>query len=130
MLPAVVTDRVRPGNCFAPFHWNDAFGEYLSINAVTNDAVDPISLQPEFKACAVALTKVAVAQPDSSNGRDRDDAARETSLPRVDALAELLGMANEPTPQFGPLGRSYLAGLIAGLRSDTGAHRRCTHPAD
>ena len=43
VLPAVITDRVRPGNCFAPFHWNDAFGEYLSINAVTNDAVDPIS---------------------------------------------------------------------------------------
>ena len=29
VLPAVVTDRVRPGNCFAPFHWNDVFGEYL-----------------------------------------------------------------------------------------------------
>ena len=42
VLPAVVTDRVRPGNCFAPFHWNDLFGEYLTINAVTNDAVDPI----------------------------------------------------------------------------------------
>ena len=40
----VITDRVRPGNCFAPFHWNDVFGEYLSINAVTNDAVDPVSL--------------------------------------------------------------------------------------
>ena len=22
ILPAIVTDRVRPGNCFAPFHWN------------------------------------------------------------------------------------------------------------
>ena len=55
VLPAVVTDRVRPGNCFAPFHWNDVFGENLAINAVTNDAVDPISLQPEFKFCAVAL---------------------------------------------------------------------------
>ena len=31
--PAVVTDRVRPGDCFAPFHWNDLFGEYLSVNA-------------------------------------------------------------------------------------------------
>ena len=58
VLPAVVTDRVRPGNCFAPFHWNDVFGEYLSINAVTSDAVDPISRQPEYKACAISLTKV------------------------------------------------------------------------
>ena len=47
--PRVVTDRVQPGSCFAPFHWNDLFGEYLSVNAVTNDAVDPISFQPEFK---------------------------------------------------------------------------------
>jgi sulfite reductase (NADPH) flavoprotein alpha-component len=56
VLPAVVTDRVSPGNCFAPFHWNDLFGEYVSVNAVTNDAVDPLSFQPELKVCAVALT--------------------------------------------------------------------------
>lgn len=59
VLPAVVTDRVRPGNCFAPFHWNDEHGEYLTVNAVTNDAVDPDSLQPEFKVCAVSLRPVA-----------------------------------------------------------------------
>ncbi len=124
VLPAVVTDRVRPGNCFAPFHWNDAFGEYLSINAVTNDAVDPISYQPEYKACAVALTKVTVVKPDPGDERvdavQEVDAIQEISLPRVDALAEILGMANEPAPQFGPLGRSYLGGLIAGLRSEAG----------
>ncbi len=49
VLPAVVIDRVRPGCCFAPFHWKNLFGEYLSVNAVTNDAVDPLSFQPEFK---------------------------------------------------------------------------------
>jgi sulfite reductase (NADPH) flavoprotein alpha-component len=58
VLPAVLTDRVRPGNCFAPFHWNDEHGEYLTINALTSDAVDPESLQPEFKACAVSLRPV------------------------------------------------------------------------
>jgi sulfite reductase (NADPH) flavoprotein alpha-component len=58
VLPAVVTDRVRPGNCFVPFHWNDEHGEYLTINALTNDAVDPDSLQPEFKVCAVSLHPV------------------------------------------------------------------------
>nr|WP_246227491.1 bifunctional nitrate reductase/sulfite reductase flavoprotein subunit alpha [Mycolicibacterium helvum] len=55
VLPAVVTDRVRPGNCFAPFHWNDEHGEYLAINALTSDAVDADSLQPELKVCAVSL---------------------------------------------------------------------------
>jgi sulfite reductase (NADPH) flavoprotein alpha-component len=58
VLPAVVSDRLRPGNCFVPFHWNDEHGEYLTINALTNDAVDPDSLQPEFKVCAVSLRPV------------------------------------------------------------------------
>lgn len=58
VLPAVITDRVRPGNCFAPFHWNDLFGSLLAVNDVTNDAVDPLSLQPELKFCSVSLTKV------------------------------------------------------------------------
>ncbi|MEU1530721.1 bifunctional nitrate reductase/sulfite reductase flavoprotein subunit alpha [Streptomyces fagopyri] len=61
VLPAVVTDRVLPGCVFAPFHWNDLFGEYLSINAVTGDAVDPVSFQPEFKVCAVSLTRTRAA---------------------------------------------------------------------
>jgi sulfite reductase (NADPH) flavoprotein alpha-component len=63
VLPAVVTDRMRPGNCFVPFHWNDEHGEYLTINALTNDAVDPDSLQPEFKVCAVRARPVL---PDSA----------------------------------------------------------------
>ena len=58
VLPAVLTDRVQPGCCFAPFHWNDLYGEYACVNAVTDDAVDPISFQPGFKVCAVSLTKV------------------------------------------------------------------------
>ncbi|MGO9380652.1 MAG: molybdopterin-dependent oxidoreductase [Mycobacterium sp.] len=129
VLPAVVTDRVRPGDCFAAFHWNDVFGEYLSINAVTNDAVDPVSRQPEFKACAVTLTKVAAA-PESTTDPSADtpnrghDDADAISPARVDALAELIGIATEPVPQFGPLGRSYLAGLVTGLRSEAG--RRTT----
>ncbi|MVU83684.1 molybdopterin-dependent oxidoreductase [Nocardia sp. ET3-3] len=67
VLPVRISDRVLPGTCFAPFHWNDEQGEYLTINAVTNDAVDPISLQPEFKACAVRLRKVAALGPTSPN---------------------------------------------------------------
>ncbi|SOX54977.1 Nitrate reductase, partial [Mycobacterium ahvazicum] len=130
VLPAVVTDRVRPGNCFAPFHWNDAFGEYLSINAVTNDAVDPVSFQPEFKACAITVTKIAAgtaesdAEPEPSLATGTAEPAptevMEISVSQVDALAEILGVANEPAPQLGPLGRTYLAGVLAGLRSEAG----------
>ncbi|MBY0441832.1 MAG: bifunctional nitrate reductase/sulfite reductase flavoprotein subunit alpha [Mycobacteriaceae bacterium] len=120
VLPALVSDRVRPGNCFAPFHWNDAFGEYLSINAVTNDAIDPISQQPEYKACAVTLTKVAAADT-----RTEPVCAAQTGISNAaksDALAEILGVASEPRPEFDAAGRAYLAGLVAGLRTEVG-HR-------
>ncbi|MEY4917075.1 MAG: hypothetical protein RL616_988 [Verrucomicrobiota bacterium] len=59
IYPAQVTTRVRPGECFAPIHWNDLFGENLCVNATTTEARDEISLQPEFKFSAVALTKVS-----------------------------------------------------------------------
>ena len=56
-LPALVSDRVRRGMCFAPFHWNDVFGDDITLNAITNDAVDPISFQPEFKHCAIEVER-------------------------------------------------------------------------
>lgn len=130
VLPAVVSDRVRPGNCFAPFHWNDVFGEYLSINAVTNDAVDPVSHQPEFKACAVTVAKVAVSKPDPgtesqpSVATDTPEPAPtevpEISVSQVDSLAEILGVATKPVPEFDERGRAYLAGMLTGLRSEAG----------
>lgn len=108
VLPAVVTDRVMPGNCFAPFHWNDLFGDDRAINAVTNDAVDSASLQPELKVCAVALTKVAatatpvpVATDDSVIGR----------------IAVELGIGDVAAPRFDDDEKGYLAGLLTGLRS-------------
>ncbi len=58
VLPALISDRVLPGHCFAPFHWNDVFGENLSVNSLTGDAVDPVSLQPALKYCAVSLTPI------------------------------------------------------------------------
>lgn len=116
VLPAVVTDRVRPGDCFAPFHWNDAFGEYLSINAVTNDAVDPISQQPEYKACAVTLAKV-VAQ--ASGEPESAPEGEEVHLSKVHALADLFGLAADfEVPRFDSVQRRYLSGLVTALRSE------------
>ncbi|WP_329499193.1 bifunctional nitrate reductase/sulfite reductase flavoprotein subunit alpha [Kitasatospora herbaricolor] len=143
VLPAVVTDRVRPGNCFAPFHWNDLFGEYLAVNAVTNDAVDPLSFQPEFKACAVSLTKVAapvpVLRPDAEPAADP---ATPTAVPRaaaaapvhqqgtamtpapaqagpaaaaLPALAALLGLADLTPPPLAEHERRYLSGYLSGV---------------
>ncbi|MCC0576613.1 molybdopterin-dependent oxidoreductase [Streptomyces californicus] len=116
VLPARITDRVRAGECFAPFHWNDLFGEYLAVNAVTNDAVDPISFQPELKACAVRLTKVAapVVRPAPATA-DRTGPARRTGA------AGLVGSAGHPGAT-GPTGRAGRAGPTgrAGRAGPTG----------
>ncbi|WP_067976370.1 bifunctional nitrate reductase/sulfite reductase flavoprotein subunit alpha [Mycolicibacter icosiumassiliensis] len=118
VLPAVVTDRVRPGNCFAPFHWNDVFGEYLSINAVTNDAVDPTSQQPEYKACAVTLVKVVTQ---AAHEVEAPPEGEKIYLSKVDALTELFGIAADvEAPQFDSSQRRYLGGLVTALRSEAG----------
>ncbi|MEW2067528.1 bifunctional nitrate reductase/sulfite reductase flavoprotein subunit alpha [Streptomyces sp. NPDC007346] len=125
VLPAVVTDRVRPGTCFAPFHWNDLFGEYLSINAVTNDAVDPLSFQPEFKACAVALARTAApvpathpdSRPESAPVPPADPVPTATASadPPVHALAALFGIADLAPAPMAEAERRYLAGYLSGL---------------
>ncbi|MFF5727299.1 molybdopterin-dependent oxidoreductase [[Kitasatospora] papulosa] len=114
VLRAVVTDRVRPGDCFAPFHWNDLFGEYLSVNAVTNDAVDPVSLQPEFKVCAVTLVKVAAGVPDAAPV-SVEAAVPSSSAAPVAALAGVLGIADTAPPVLAEHERRYLSGFLAGL---------------
>ena len=120
VLPAVVTDRVRPGNCFAPFHWNDLFGEYLAVNAVTNDAVDPVSFQPEFKVCAVALTRTAAPVP--ATGPDRraeagsiSAEAAPSSPAALTVLANALGISDLAPPVLAEPERQYLSGFLAAL---------------
>lgn len=117
VLPALITDRVRPGNCFAPFHWNDVFGEHLAINAVTNDAVDPISLQPEFKCCAVALARVELIDHQFLDQPAPQDLPEDFTMSRLDAFAELAGIRNVPAPSLSDSERTYLAGFLSGLHS-------------
>lgn len=52
-LPAFVTDRVRRGMVFIPFHYREA-----AANLLTNDALDPVCKIPEAKVCAVRLEKI------------------------------------------------------------------------
>ena len=135
VLPAVVTDRVRPGSLFAPFHWNDLFGEYLAVNAVTSDAVDPLSFQPELKVCAVAVTPVAgpTGGPDRADGatdvREHDETAGHLApgpgttsrggltpgAVAIRALGAALGLDGLEPPRLGADERRYLAGFLAGL---------------
>ncbi|UAK33417.1 bifunctional nitrate reductase/sulfite reductase flavoprotein subunit alpha [Nocardia asteroides] len=110
VLPVQVSDRVRQGDCFVPFHWNDEQGEYLTINAVTNDAVDPASLQPEFKACAIALRRVAaVPRPKAPDALPATESAH--------PLAAVLGLDSGTAPTLSETERIYLSGYLAALQS-------------
>ncbi|MBL1211002.1 bifunctional nitrate reductase/sulfite reductase flavoprotein subunit alpha [Geminocystis sp. GBBB08] len=119
ILPAVITDRVRSSNCFVPFHWNDEFGKDLAINAVTNDAIDPISLQPEFKFCAVALTPVIkpVEKPPIANINPLIPSTFiKLDMSKIDALSNLLGIETMPNVVLEDHEKLYLSGYCAGLR--------------
>jgi len=52
-----VTETIREGTCFLPFHWGHEFGPDKSANNLTLGARDPLSRQPELKAAAVRLRK-------------------------------------------------------------------------
>jgi anaerobic selenocysteine-containing dehydrogenase len=56
-----VSAAIREGTCFLPFHWGREAGFYKSANNLTLAARDPLSRQPELKACAVRLRRVAGA---------------------------------------------------------------------
>ncbi|WP_333770392.1 bifunctional nitrate reductase/sulfite reductase flavoprotein subunit alpha [Streptomyces sp. IBSBF 2435] len=143
VLPAVLTDRVLPGCCFAPFHWNDLFGEYLSVNAVTSDAIDPVSFQPEFKVCAVSLTRVAApieagqGEPgpaestpsesvpsesapseSASAGTAPVEAAPVEAAPAEAAPGDVFGIPDLAPPALAEHEQTYLAGFLAGLGPD------------
>ncbi|MFB9375829.1 molybdopterin-dependent oxidoreductase [Kineococcus gynurae] len=135
VLPARIGDRVRVGSCFAPFHWNDTYGEYLAVNAVTNDAVDAESFQPEFKVCAVTLTRVGPAvAADDPGQRSGSVAAGSTEVVEDPALDErqryylagfLRGYDRRPEgvpvlPASAPFDggvRAWVDGLLAGMFS-------------
>ncbi|WP_019203708.1 bifunctional nitrate reductase/sulfite reductase flavoprotein subunit alpha [Tsukamurella sp. 1534] len=101
-LPVAVDEAVRPGVCFAPMHFADAFGEEVAVNAVTNDAVDPESLQPEFKVSAVALTPVPA---------DPAPPAGAPASPLAAALAPYVSGPGELSAEAS----GYLGGLLTGL---------------
>ena len=52
-LQARITDRIKPGVVFIPFHFAEA-----AANALTNSAFDPIAKIPEYKVCAVKVEAI------------------------------------------------------------------------
>lgn len=111
-------------------------------HAVTNDAVDPVSFQPEFKVAAVTLAKVAVAleplaRNEGSGPTDRSGSVTaglgltraEPPTPSAEQSHYLQGLLcwaldtrayAEParlpaSAPFDPATRAWLDGMIAGL---------------
>lgn len=52
-----ISSRLMEGVVFMPFHWGDLYAPGNAANLITNDVVDPVSKEPEYKACAVAIAK-------------------------------------------------------------------------
>jgi assimilatory nitrate reductase catalytic subunit len=51
---AQLSDAIRPEVLFVPFHWGGA----SNANMLTDPALDPLSKMPEFKVCAVSLSRI------------------------------------------------------------------------
>lgn len=49
---ALVTKKSRPGTVFMPFHFHEA-----AANILTNPVLDPVAKIPEFKVCALRISK-------------------------------------------------------------------------
>ncbi len=71
---------IRPGVAFAPFHWGllHAPAGAGQLNALSHDATDPVSFQPELKAMAV---RVEALVPAAAAPRPRDDDERDPADP-------------------------------------------------
>ena len=53
-VPAKLSNKVKPGLLFVPFHFAEN-----SANILTNSAFDPAAKIPEYKVCAVKIEKAA-----------------------------------------------------------------------
>ena len=54
-VPARVSNKVKPGLLFVPFHFAEN-----EANILTNSAFDPIAKIPEYKVCTVKIEKAAL----------------------------------------------------------------------
>jgi len=64
-----VTEKTSVGVVFIPWHFAEA-----AANLLTNDALDPQALIPEYKACAVRVTparEAELARPEAQQARGR-----------------------------------------------------------
>lgn len=100
VLPARLEEAVQPGQCFIPIHWNDLYDPQVSVNQVTNDARDPLSLQPELKVCAVKLSPLRVQEAAETGANNQGEGS--------------MNVTDSKTESFTNEQKEYLQGLLAG----------------
>jgi len=61
ILRALITDRVRRGEVFAPMHWTSQNAPMARIDALVAAQTDPMSGQPDLKASAIELFRYDAA---------------------------------------------------------------------
>ena len=69
VLRVTVTTRTTPGIVFIPWHFREA-----AANLLTNDVLDPLAKIPEYKACAVRISKAdesELVRPQATQARGR-----------------------------------------------------------
>ena len=53
MVVAEITDKIKAGVIWMPFHFSDE-----PTNVLTNNAFDPVCKTAEYKACAAKIEKI------------------------------------------------------------------------
>ncbi|PTQ75969.1 nitrate reductase [Celeribacter persicus] len=61
ILRAMITDRIAPGEIFAPMHWTGENAPAARIDALVAPVIDPVSGQPESKASVAGIAPFAAA---------------------------------------------------------------------
>jgi ferredoxin-nitrate reductase len=112
---AKISVDIRPGVVFLPMHWGRTGDHDLSrANNLTNNLVDPISKEPDFKFCAVRVGKykkpreriVIIGAGAAAYGFIR-------SYRQLDAEDEILVFSKEPFPFYN---RVLLPDYVNGAR--------------
>ncbi|PLW79184.1 nitrate reductase [Cohaesibacter celericrescens] len=55
LLRALITHRVKKGQVFAPFHWNEQYASNARVDTLVRAVTDPFSGQPASKSTAVSV---------------------------------------------------------------------------
>jgi assimilatory nitrate reductase catalytic subunit len=61
LLRALITDRVQPGQVFAPMHWTAQYASAGRVDALVAPNTDPVAGQPESKASVAKVTRFQAA---------------------------------------------------------------------